>query len=81
MISGRAGKSGIAHTFFHQGDKLRAGELVSVLRQANQTVPEEMLRFDLSVRRKEHKLYGAFGPKAHHVGQPMKQSTKIKFDD
>ena len=28
--TGRAGKKGVAHTFFHAGDKLRAGELVQV---------------------------------------------------
>ena len=28
--TGRAGKSGIAHTFFQAGDKARAGELVKV---------------------------------------------------
>ncbi|CAN0056222.1 unnamed protein product, partial [Discosporangium mesarthrocarpum] len=29
--TGRAGKNGVSHTFFHQGDKARAGELVNVL--------------------------------------------------
>lgn len=29
--TGRAGKKGVSHTFFHQGDKARAGELVNVL--------------------------------------------------
>ena len=41
-------------------------------------VPEEMSQFDLSVKRKEHKLYGAFGPKDY--GKPMKKATKITFD-
>ncbi len=77
--TGRAGKTGVAHTFFHSGDKLRAGELVKVLKESNQKVPEELMtRFDLSIKRKEHKLYGAFGPKDY--GQPMKKATKIKFD-
>ena len=77
--TGRAGKSGIAHTFFHAGDKLRAGELVNVLKESGQDVPQEMYQFDLSVKRKEHKLYGSFGPKAFSA--PMKKATKIKFDD
>ena len=76
--TGRAGKSGTAHTFFHAGDKLRAGELVNVLKESSQKVPEEMYQFDLNVKRKEHKLYGSFGPK--NYGEPMKKATKIKFD-
>merc|ERR1712064_33929 len=44
--TGRAGKKGIAHTFFQtKADKLRAGELVKVLRDAGQQVPEKMLTF------------------------------------
>ena len=34
--------------------------------------------FDLCIKKKEHKLYGAFGPK-EHLG-PMKKATKITFD-
>lgn len=76
--TGRAGRSGTAHTFFQTCDKLRAGELVKVLKDANQEVPEAMNDFDLCIKKKEHKLYGAFGPK-DHLG-PMKKSTKITFD-
>jgi len=77
--TGRAGRAGTAHTFFQQCDKARAGELVNVLREAGQTVPEEMMQFDLSVKRKAHKLYGDFGPKDY--GLPMKEATRIVFDD
>jgi len=77
--TGRAGKSGIAHTFFQAGDKARAGELVKVLKDAGQDVPKEMMSFDLNIKKKEHKLYGSFGPKDY--GQPMKKATKITFDD
>ena len=78
--TGRAGKKGVAHTFFQtQADKLRAGELVKVLRDAGQPVPQKMLSFDLSIRKKEHKLYGAFGPKDHNI--PMKKPSKIVFGD
>merc|ERR1719319_1540418 len=78
--TGRAGKTGVAHTFFQRegGDKLRAGELVKVLKEANQEGPEAMNEFDLNIKKKEHKLYGAFGPK-EHLG-PMKKATKITFD-
>jgi ATP-dependent RNA helicase DBP3 len=77
--TGRAGKTGTAYTFFQTCDKARAGELVKVLKDANQKVPEEMNSFDLNIKKKDHKLYGAFGPKDY--GQPMKKATKITFDD
>jgi len=77
--TGRAGKTGTAYTFFQAGDKARAGELVKVLKDANQTVPKEMDTFDLNIKKKEHKLYGSFGPKDY--GQPMKKASKITFDD
>merc|ERR1711860_451834 len=37
--TGRAGKNGTSHTFFQTCDKLRAGELVKVLKDSNQEVP------------------------------------------
>jgi len=77
--TGRAGRNGTSHTFFHSGDKLRAGELVKVLKDAGQEVPEAMNQFDLNIKKKEHKLYGAFGPKEY--GVPMKKASKITFDD
>jgi len=77
--TGRAGREGTAHTFFQQCDKLRAGELVKVLKEANQEVPAAMNDFDLNIKKKEHKLYGAFGPKDY--GLPMKKAVKITFDD
>ncbi|KAG5179570.1 DEAD box RNA helicase [Tribonema minus] len=43
--TGRAGKTGVSYTFFHQGDKARAGELVNVLTEAGAAVPPELLRF------------------------------------
>merc|ERR1712112_809130 len=77
--TGRAGKNGTSHTFFQTCDKLRAGELVKVLKDSNQEVPAAMNDFDLCIKKKEHKLYGAFGPKDY--GLPMKKATKITFDD
>merc|ERR1719291_122417 len=77
--TGRAGKNGTSHTFFQLCDKLRAGELVKVLKDANQDVPAAMNDFDLNIKKKEHKLYGAFGPKDD--GKPMKKAVKITFDD
>jgi ATP-dependent RNA helicase DBP3 len=76
--TGRAGRKGISHTFFSVGDKAHAGELVVVLRDANMPVPEELLKFGTHVKVKEHKLYGAFGPKKGMEGM---KATKITFDN
>jgi len=55
--TGRAGNKGIAHTFFQQvADKQHAGGLVNVLKETNQSVPQALLQFDLSVKKKEPKL-------------------------
>lgn len=75
--TGRAGKSGVSHTFFTDFDKLLAGGLVGVLQEAKQEVPKEIYQFPMLTKKKESKLYGAFGPKADLSG---KTATKITFD-
>ena len=75
--TGRAGKTGVAHTFFQAGDKSHAGELQQVMKQAGHPVPEELMKFGSTIKKKEHKLYGNFGPPR---GGPMKKATKITFD-
>lgn len=76
--TGRAGKTGAAHTFFSgESDKPRAGELINVLREAGQPVPEELLAFGTTVKKKESKLYGA-----HFKDVDFTQkATKKTFDD
>jgi ATP-dependent RNA helicase DBP3 len=74
--TGRAGKSGISHTFFQPGDKSHAGELQQVIRQAGQEVPEDLMKFGSTIKKKEHKLYGAFGP----TNGVVKKATRIVFD-
>ncbi|XP_057448703.1 DEAD-box ATP-dependent RNA helicase 5 [Lotus japonicus] len=76
--TGRAGKKGVAHTFFTQQNKGLAGELVNVLREANQVVPDDLLKFGTHVKKKESKLYGA-----HFKEIPVDamKSQKIKFAD
>lgn len=76
--TGRAGKTGTSYTFFQTGDKARAGELQAVMRQADQKVPEALMQFGNTIKKKEHKLYGNFGPKG---SEPMKTAKKIKFDN
>ena len=73
--TGRAGKNGISYTFFQPGDKSHAGELQQVMRQAGQDIPDELMKFGSTIKKKEHKLYGNFGPKSG----PMKKATKIIF--
>ena len=75
--TGRAGKSGISYTFFQPGDKSHAGELQQVMRQAGQDIPDSLMKFGSTIKKKEHKLYGNFGPKGD---MPMKKAVKITFD-
>lgn len=75
--TGRAGKTGISYTFFQPGDKSHAGELQQVMKQAGQDIPDDLSKFGSTIKKKEHKLYGNFGPKG---GVPMKKAVKITFD-
>uniref|UniRef100_A0A7R9U8F6 RNA helicase n=1 Tax=Pinguiococcus pyrenoidosus TaxID=172671 RepID=A0A7R9U8F6_9STRA len=74
--TGRAGKTGVSHTFFHDGNKQLAGSLMNVLREADQEVPSELMRFGAGVKKKEHKLYGAFAADVDMTKKPK----KIIFD-
>jgi len=77
--TGRGGKSGISYTLFTgnpQFEKPLAGALQNVLREAGQEVPDALLKFGSAVKKKEHKMYGAFASS----GAPMKAATKITFD-
>ena len=76
--TGRGGKTGVSHTLFTSFDKAHAGALQNVLREANQVVPDDLLRFGSAVKKKEHKMYGAFG--GDDKG-PMKAPTKIVFNN
>merc|ERR1712165_613363 len=60
--TGRAGKTGISYTLFQPSDKSHAGELQQVMKQAGQHVPDELMKFGSTIKKKEHKLYGNFGP-------------------
>ena len=79
--TGRGGKTGISHTLFTgspQFEKPLAGALQNVLREAGQPVPDALLKFGSAVKKKEHKMYGAFSGGGN--GAPMKAPTKIVFD-
>ncbi|KAK7727429.1 RNA-dependent ATPase [Botryosphaeria dothidea] len=75
--TGRAGQDGKAITLFTEHDKALAGALVNVLKGANQPVPEDLMKFGTTVKKKGHEAYGAFFKDT----ADMKQATKITFDD
>ena len=50
--------------------------LINVLNAANQPVPEELLKFGTTVKKKEHAAYGAF----YKDVDMTKKATKITFD-
>ncbi|XP_008778545.2 DEAD-box ATP-dependent RNA helicase 5 [Phoenix dactylifera] len=74
--TGRAGKKGVAHTFFTQENKGLAGELVNVLREAGQIVPAALTKFGTHVKKKESKLYGSH---YKEITADAPKSTKITF--
>lgn len=74
--TGRAGSDGKAVTFFTTNEKALAGALINVLKAAKQPVPEALLKFGTTVKKKTHETYGAFW---RDTGD-MKTATKITFD-
>jgi ATP-dependent RNA helicase DBP3 len=50
--------------------------LINVLKAANQEVPEDLMKFGTTVKKKEHGAYGAF----YKDTENTKQATKITFD-
>ncbi|KAF1942528.1 ATP-dependent RNA helicase DBP3 [Clathrospora elynae] len=74
--TGRAGKEGLAITLFTDHDKGLSGSLINVLKAANQEVPEELMKFGTTVKKKEHGAYGAF----YKDTENTKAATKITFD-
>ncbi|KAG9247979.1 P-loop containing nucleoside triphosphate hydrolase protein [Calycina marina] len=75
--TGRAGKQGLAITLFTEHDKAQSGALINVLKAANQEVPEELMKFGTTVKKKAHDAYGAF---YKDTGDMAKTATKITFD-
>lgn len=52
--------------------------LINVLRAAKQEVPEALLKFGTTVKKKQHGAYGAFFKDTEPNDKP---ATKIVFDD
>jgi ATP-dependent RNA helicase DBP3 len=78
--TGRAGKTGISFTMFTSQDKLRAAELVGILREANSDIPPALMKLSsYGTKKQEHALYGAH---AKDLGnKPMPKKLHVKFDD
>ena len=51
--------------------------LINVLKAANQQVPDSLMKYGTTVKKKQHDAYGAFF-KSNDDG---KTATKITFDD
>ncbi|KAI1079854.1 DEAD-domain-containing protein [Whalleya microplaca] len=74
--TGRAGKVGHAITLFTEHDKSHSGELINILKAAGQPVPDDLLKFGTTVKKKQHGTYGAFFKDVDMT----KKGTKITFD-
>ena len=48
-----------------------------MLKEAGQTVPDSLLKFGVTTKKKESKMYGAHFKEI----DPSKKATKIVFDD
>ncbi|KAI6086876.1 DEAD-domain-containing protein [Hypoxylon rubiginosum] len=75
--TGRAGKTGQAITLFTEHDKAHSGELINILKAAGQPVPDDLMKFGTTVKKKAHGTYGAFFKDVDMT----KKGTKITFDD
>ncbi|CAL5874898.1 uncharacterized protein PFLUO_LOCUS9200 [Penicillium psychrofluorescens] len=75
--TGRAGAEGHAITLFTETDKALSGGLINVLKAAKQEVPEALLKFGTTVKKKQHDAYGAFFKDV----DTDKTATKIVFED
>jgi len=77
--TGRGGKNGNSHTFFTKNDKTLSGELINILKEANENVPEELTKFGVFTKKKAHPLFGMHY-KGDDDGKPMPVKKHMKFD-
>ncbi|KAJ1543939.1 hypothetical protein HK405_008979, partial [Cladochytrium tenue] len=75
--TGRAGRTGVSHTFFTPHDRSHSGALINVLKQAGQPVPDALLRFGTTVKKKVDANYGAFVRDIDPAAKP----SRITFGD
>jgi len=79
--TGRAGSKGISYTFFQEKDREHAGELQQVLKNAGQDIPNELKKFGTAIvkRKKEHNLYGNYGPSSNALNS-SKKAKRLVFN-
>lgn len=77
--TGRASSTGLAITLFTEHDKALSGALINVLRAAGQEVPEALLKFGSTVKKRGHEAYGAFFKDVHGTNGEAKVGKKIVF--
>lgn len=58
--TGRAGATGTAISFFTEGNKSLGAPLISIMREAKQNIPEDLLKYDRRARG-PHPRYGGGG--------------------
>ncbi|MBW0464162.1 hypothetical protein O181_003877 [Austropuccinia psidii MF-1] len=74
--TGRAGRPGKSITFFTEDDKSHAGELMRVLKDADQAVPEALTQWGGQIKKKTHAAYGNHWKDI----DPTVKAQKIKFN-
>lgn len=76
--TGRAGKTGKSITLFTDADKSHAGNLVAVLKGANQPIPNDLTdNYECVTKKRAHKDYGNFYKEVSDAPPPK----HVKFDD
>ncbi|EDO15228.1 hypothetical protein Kpol_1029p1 [Vanderwaltozyma polyspora DSM 70294] len=55
--TGRAGAKGTAVSFFTEGNKTLGGDLISIMREAKQEIPQDLLKYD----RRQHGGHPRYG--------------------
>jgi len=77
--TGRAGKTGVSHTLFTTFDKHHAVDLVNILREAKQEIPEPLTKLmSAGSKKKEHKMYGTHYKEIDMIGSAPKH---VKFGE
>jgi len=91
--TGRAGKKGLAVAFFCpdskgvQDERSHAGDLVKVLRDAGQKVPDDLEKIaqtsqgNKATKKKAHPLFGAHFKTAEQMAALEEKKVHTKFDD
>lgn len=81
--TGRAGNKGVSYTFFQEKDREHAGKLQQILKNAGQNIPKDLKKFGTVIikKKKEHDLYGNYGPSSSTVSINRKAKRFIFNSD